>query len=528
MSIMEDRYKEFLASKSNIVIEDQEDNILSVSAYTTYPNAKKVIINENLKEINGHPFCHSHALEAIELHPKNKKFKSDGKYLIAKRNKELMLCVGEPYVPDDVKIVNMECYTTSQERVENFYIGKSLQKLVTADRFSIQKITLSPENEHFVLESDCLFIKGTNILVLGCEASIIPERTENIGAYAFAMCKIKQLTIPTNITEIGLGAFSQTDITSVHIPSSVNYIESIAFGYCRQLEQVTFGGGLSRIEKSVFQGCISLREVNLPSSVTWVGSSLYNGSGVDTITSLGGIETISAYMFADCKNLRHVDLPNQIEEIENNAFDGCESLESVKFYCKLNECCGAIFSDCVSLRKVELPDKLEIIPYETFFNCVSLEEISLPKSVKKIDMHAFYNCRMLERINTKKVKVIDEKAFRRCLRLPSTKRCKRAVPYDLVFPISLAELKEKYSYGDKLIFKDKNEKDIAVTYTNIIQYGNYGEEYALVENGGEEYMIDINETLEPEGYHLCRSTNSGDSEWLIMRNNKYFHRIVMR
>ena len=71
-----------------------------------------------------------------------------------------------------------------------------------------------------------------------------------------------------------------------------------------------------------------------------------------------------------------VDIPESIEEFGHSAFEGCESLSTIKFPSKLNAIGRSAFSGCLSLRgKIILPSTLERWDAQAFAGCLFLQEI---------------------------------------------------------------------------------------------------------------------------------------------------------
>lgn len=240
----EDAVKKFLAKKEELIISDDVRYILNFK-YSEYYGLKRVYLGKNVIDISNGAFYDCQNLEDIVLGT-NKRFTFKDGFLIQKSKKRLALCLVAPSVPDGVEIINMTCFL-KPNRVENFYIGKSLKNIDRAMRkFSIGNIVLDPENKYFELESSCLFYKGSNNLILGCETSIIPPRTELICSEAFCSCNIKEIVIPSKVKDI----------------------ESHAFGNCSNLSRVTFiEGDLKRIESMVFRNCNKLTEIEFPASL---------------------------------------------------------------------------------------------------------------------------------------------------------------------------------------------------------------------------------------------------------------------
>ena len=151
----------------------------------------------------------------------------------------------------------------------------------------------------------------------------IPSSVTSIGNYAFQECtkiasltwgssncspsaitqyckgNLKEVTLLDGLTSIGENAFAGcTGLTSFTIPESVTSIASNAFSgctniasltwgsskcspsaitqYCKgKLKEVTLMDGLTSIGTSAFSGCTGITNIDIPSSVTSIGTSTF-------------------------------------------------------------------------------------------------------------------------------------------------------------------------------------------------------------------------------------------------------------
>lgn len=327
-NIYENEIINFIAQKEEIVMDDSIEYI-SNGDYSDYINLKKLTLGKNVKNIFYAPFRNCFKLQEIVI-PNNKRFYMDGSCLIKRNSKTLVLGLGNRRMPDNVKNLEISCFLKEGEE-ENFYIGKSFTSFIntkncgTFRNFNIKNIELNKENEFFELENDCLFYKNTNTLVLGCEKSVIPERTEEILAGAFSSTNIKKIHIPNNVKtikdfafcdcemleEVTFGenlktidrcAFANTKIKKIHIPKKVWEISLGVFKFCEMLEEVTFEEGLFRIDYNAFAHT-NIKEVILPKKV----------------------DCILEGAFLNCKNLENINIKN-VRKVSENAFLGCEKL----------------------------------------------------------------------------------------------------------------------------------------------------------------------------------------------------------
>ena len=177
-----------------------------------------------------------------------------------------------------------------------------------------------------------------------------------------------------------------------------------------------------------FKKCTLLSSVNIPSSVTKIGTNAFNGcssyrvnfSSIDHVlsieygnpdsnpmytagnTTIGGqilseikINTdIKPYAFVKATWLKEVVLGNNVKTIDNKAFYGCNKLESLVIP-SVSSIGTNAFDGCTSLIEVELPSTLTSIGQEAFKNCTGLQYIIIPKSVNDIYKNAFWGCNNL-------------------------------------------------------------------------------------------------------------------------------------
>ena len=191
--------------------------------------------------------------------------------------------------------------------------------------------------------------EGEGLLVCGCEPGVtevvIPliyggEAVVGVAPYAFE---------------------GNTKIVSVRIDEAVD----TAFEGARDIE----AGGLMTqpftVGERAFAGCTSLCSVELPSSVTEIGTSAFNG----------------------CPRLEYCRIPSCF--IGEYAFYGCESLVEVA---PLDYVPEGAFSHCKSLKSLPVSSRATEIGEDAFYHCYGLVDVVIPASVRTIGALAFRSC----------------------------------------------------------------------------------------------------------------------------------------
>ena len=179
---------------------------------------------------------------------------------------------------------------------------------------------------------------------------IIPDSVESIGSSAFYNCSgLTSLTIGNGVENIGIFAFYNCNgLANVIIPDSVESIGNSAFGGCSELMNVTIGNGVKSIGSSAFYNCSKLTSITIPDSVTSMGEGVFIGCPIEdatiptlaitsipknnlkTVTITSG-ENIGQDAFSNCRSLESIIIGNSVTSIGGSAFYNCSSLTSITF-----------------------------------------------------------------------------------------------------------------------------------------------------------------------------------------------------
>ena len=120
-----------------------------------------------------------------------------------------------------------------------------------------------------------------------------------------------------------------------------------------------------------------LDKVEIPSKVKFIGSKVFQNSGITEVTMHEGIIGINGAAFENCIGITEIILPESVEIIKGAAFKGCTRLTSIN-----------------------IPDNVTKIGNSAFERCVKLKSITIPNSVTEIDGTVFFGCKELTEVNT--------------------------------------------------------------------------------------------------------------------------------
>ncbi len=205
-------------------------------------------------------------------------------------------------------------------------------------------------------------------------------------------------------------------IKEVYIPATVNKTHWCAFAGYTNLEKVVFedNSELKYVEPQTFEGCTSLKSINLPESVKSIGAGAFQNSGLTSITIPKNVKTISNYVFANCKNLKSINLPETVKSIGESAFQN-SGLTSITIPKNVKIVYKKAFYGCKNLTSVKFAGKVNNIGRSAFSKCANLKTVNFTKGyLKKVYDYAFYKCEKLDKItisNTKNVPSIHKSAF---------------------------------------------------------------------------------------------------------------------
>lgn len=215
----------------------------------------------------------------------------------------------------------------------------------------------------------------------------IPSKIENlpvrhIGVYdrmsnRVGFPKVSSIDIPSSVRTIGRGSFyGNSNLTNVKIAR----------------------GGLTEILSQAFRGCVALKNIELPTTLTSIGPSA----------------------FESCEGLESIVFPESVTDLQG-CLSYCTSLTEVALPKSLTTLGAGMFIGCTSLRRavvweggdgMSVPAAYLKIPASTFLGCKNLEEVVWNAPITEIEKNAFNSCEKLKNYpDMSNVKIIREEAF---------------------------------------------------------------------------------------------------------------------
>ncbi len=148
-----------------------------------------------------------------------------------------------------------------------------------------------------------------------------------------------------------------------------------------------------------FLSCGTIKSLNIPSTVTSMGSSAFVCHVKNLYVSdlahwlsfdLGNLSIEWSELYAGGERVTKLVIPESMTKIPSSAFDNWTGLEEVVIHDGVNSMGSRAFYGCTNLSKVSLGGGITAIQTQVFGHCDSLKELTLPSNVLVINSNAFY------------------------------------------------------------------------------------------------------------------------------------------
>lgn len=229
---------EYRSDIKKIILLEGTHNIGSC-AFCNMNNVEEIYIPKEVNRIGNLAFSGCSSLKKINVDRENSFYSTEEGNLYDKTKTTLLKCPGGKEI--------IEIPETVQEIKENF-AGNSILK----------EINVSDNNQTFSSIEGVLYNKDLTKLIrcpIGKKGKYaINAKTKQIESYAFAYCRnLENVIFPNKLEVIGHSSFeSCSEIKKISIPVSVKKIKKYAFAHCGKLEKVIFQGRVAEIDEEAF------------------------------------------------------------------------------------------------------------------------------------------------------------------------------------------------------------------------------------------------------------------------------------
>lgn len=258
----------------------------------------------------------------------------------------------------------------------------------------------------------------------------IPDTVTEIGKEAFYYTGLTEITIPDSVTLISTSAFNGcTNLNTVKMGNGVKTVKTYAFNGCTNLENVELSKNLETLEYAAFQGCSKLNSIWIPKSLITSdrfndSSAVFKDTNLEHVTFEAGTTAIPKSLFACCQSLKQIEIPDTVTEIKEGAFyksgltsvvipdgvkiigreafRGCVDLSSVTIGSSVTGIQEGAFENDEKLTSIVIPDSVTIIGSKAFLGCTALNSVTLSKRLESLYNGAFQDCKALIEIEIPK------------------------------------------------------------------------------------------------------------------------------
>lgn len=146
------------------------------------------------------------------------------------------------------------------------------------------------------------------------------------------------------------------EIIDLVIDENIKAIMPNCFKGYKGLKSLTIKDGLIEIPSGCFSGCSELSYLNLGNSVTTIGSSAFSSCAITELILPDQVTSIGRYAFDNCKDLVFIKFSNNIKYLDYKSFAYCEKLKAVNLPYGLEEIKEDAFEGCYNMSYLYIPE----------------------------------------------------------------------------------------------------------------------------------------------------------------------------
>ena len=221
------------------------------------------------------------------------------------------------------------------------------------------------------------------------QALVTSEKTFGFGRYRATIKDFKiengvlkkysgkdpYVVIPSFVSSIGKSAFANNKkIKSVYVPNSVNKIGAEAFSGCEKLETVVLSESIKNLLADTFRECKLLKRINL-NNIASIGKRCFIGCvKLDNIDATR-LTKVEDEAFSYCISLKNTDFISNLTYIGGRAFENCSMN-----YITLDKCVylgTQAFFNCKAATRIALNSKIDTLGIAPFSGCVTVNLLNI-------------------------------------------------------------------------------------------------------------------------------------------------------
>lgn len=400
-----------------IVIKKGVTNIAKHS-FSEFKNVRSVVMADTVTSIGYAAFWYCEKLSKIKFSKNLTDIQpyafENTKWLKNKQKKDPLVVVngilidgktakGKVTIPSTVKKINEHAFEYNKD-ITSVTIPGSVKTIGECAFTGCENLKTVKMKKGVKTIEDAAFSGNTNLKTVK-----VPSSVRTIGGDAFSGTKYltslankrkDKLAIVNNIVVDGRNCKGK-----ITIPKGVKKISPLAF-FCfddkSKLTSVTIPNGVTEIGTAAFLGCLKLKTIKIPKSVTSFGKGTGHGGngGPMMVQMFNGTKWLKARqkknplviingILVDGTTAKgKVTIPKNVKEIAHDAFSGNMDITSVVIPGNVKKIDENAFDFCWGLKKVTIKNGVETIGDAAFVDDPYIESIIVPASVKTIGDHA--------------------------------------------------------------------------------------------------------------------------------------------
>lgn len=372
-------------------------------------NLNNIILPETLINIDSYAFSET-SIAKVTLPTSIKKVGS-GAFIGCQNLKEVVFSSGDVFIASDIF-----CGRPFWEsNVEKITMPDDLRIMTDIDN-GLKLFGTAYYADESNWHNGVLYI-GNHLIDSKSESTdlVVREGTVSIDT-AIRGKNLEKVVLPEGLKHIGKYAFGYCDtIKEVNIPDSVSSIGFNAFH--RDLyenDESKWENGILYIGKNLYKAKDNVSEVVVKEGTLSICQYAFDrNNNLKKITLPVGLQYIDEEAFSSCGNLSKVILPDGLVRIQKSAFDYC-GMEVLILPSTVVQIDHFAFQGCENLKELTIPGSVKALGQNLFDGCTSLETVKIEEGVRELSYGMFYNCSNLRDIYIpSSVEKIDDKALNR-------------------------------------------------------------------------------------------------------------------
>lgn len=252
------------------------DSVTTIGSYLIYncPEVEHIYIGKSLVsdiKLYTSSVDQIAKIKTIVVNPQNTRYDSrdNCNCLIETASNKILYGGGLGFIPETVVAIGIDAFTS--DYLQTIHIPASCT-VITGSAFDCKNlidITVAENNPVYYSDGDAIIEKSSNVLIKGCNSTIIPENVTTIGELAFSNCIFdREINVPNSVTTIQGYAFSNCTAPVIKLGTGLSSIEDRGFQSAKISTIYSYSTVAPRITSMTFEYMITGGTLYYPADST--------------------------------------------------------------------------------------------------------------------------------------------------------------------------------------------------------------------------------------------------------------------